>query len=288
MELIYREMPLDYEFFDTSDTHYGPLNCHREAFLEIVNMVAKKKNRFLIHKGDGIDSITPNDKRFSVVSTEIRNGWRTPQDHADLLIADLMPIRKKILCYLIGNHEYDLINTFNAGTYITNQLQVPFGGVICKFGASFKGRVQHKFLLWHGRGSLPKGAKDPIQREANRKAALKRKLEALKHSDCVYQSMGHAHQLIVVQPTVDQELMLTDDGDRLNQSYRYSCEQNAPYIPPECRWYGCSGSFLKLYSEPGIGAIGYGEMHGYEPAEIGCLKGTVQGGKLVNVEKVLL
>jgi predicted amidophosphoribosyltransferase len=35
-------------------------------------------------------------------------------------------------------------------------------------------------------------------------------------------------------------------------------------------------------------AIGYGEIAGYEPAEIGGLKGYVQGGKLVHVEKVVL
>jgi hypothetical protein len=288
MELIYREMPLDYEFFDTSDAHYGPLNCHREAFLEVIEMVRRKKNRFLWHKGDGVDCVTPDDKRFAVVSVEIRQKWRTPQDHADLLIEDLRPIRDRILTYLIGNHEYHLINKFNIGQYVCQQLDVPFGGVIAKFGAVHKKKVMHKFLLWHGRGSLPKGAKDPIQREANRKAALRRKLEAMRHTDCIYQSMGHAHQLIVVEPTVDQELMLTDNRRGLKQQRRVATKQNADYIPPECRWYGCSGSFLKLYSEPGIGAIGYGEIAGYEPAEIGCLKGTVQGGQLVHVEKVVL
>lgn len=617
MELIYREMPMDYEFYDTSDAHYGPLNCHREAFREIIGMVQEKPNRFLWHKGDGVDCVTPGDKRFATVSADVRARWRNPQDHADLLISDLEPIRDRILAYLIGNHEYHLINTFNIGQHICDKLQVPYGGVICKFGAVHKKKVMHKFLLWHGRGSLPHGAKDPIQREANRKAALKRKLDRMGHTDCVYQTMGHCfssdteiltsrgwkkyteieigesvltmnmdsgfaewghvnkifihkdkfkkiltcetkhidfsvtdghriiyknrgcvfketyakdaseknllripiaassglkdidikddvislmgwliseghfrkngpvqlfqresnaqvirnildglnikyseykrnhsgrkffdpitgveysskedgitfyipkeesknkilpyisnksipnwlfsisdrqfkiflaamidgdgykqkcgtgciyytsdscladdlqslcishgwrakikkrngsyevlisntkisaiykrkqkngkenpwreevctdvvwcvsvdngtvfvrrngkpcvlgntHQLVVVEPTAGHEIMLTDNRRELKQERRVMTKQNAKYIPPECRWYGCSGSFLRLYSKPGIGAIGYGEIAGFEPADIGCLKGTVQGGQLVHVEKVSL
>ncbi len=288
MELIYREMPLDYEFFDMSDLHYGPLNHHREAVLEVIEMVRKKRNRFLWVKGDAVDAIDPSDKRFASVSVEIRNGWRNAQDHADQVIKDFEPVRKKILAWLIGNHEYKMINTFNIGTHICKQLRVPYGGVICKFGATHKGEVQHKFLLLHGNGSLPHGAKDPIQREANRKAALKRKLDKLGHTDCIYKSLGHNHQLLFVEPTIHNELMLTDDGKRLHQQYRYAVPQDSAYIPNDCCWYGSSGSFLKLYSDPGIGAIGYGEIAGYEPAEIGCLKGTVQGGQLVNIEKVVL
>ena len=288
MELIYREMPLDYEFYDTSDQHYGPLNCHREAFLEVIGEVARKKNRYLWMKGDGTDCITPKDKRFATVSLDVRTGWRTPQDHADLLIKDCTPIKRRMLAYMIGNHEYDLINIFNVAQHVCQQLQVPFGGVMCKFVALYRNEVKHKFFLWHGRGKLPRGAKDPIQREANRKAALKQRLIGLRHDDCIYQTVGHYHQLIVVEPTVDKEVMLTDDRVSIKQQRRFRSPQDLDYIPPECRWYGCSGSFLKLYSPPGIGAIGYGEIAGYDPAEIGCLKGYVQGGELVKVEKVQL
>jgi hypothetical protein len=288
MELIYREMPLDYEFYDTSDAHYGPYNHHREAFLEIINQVAERPNRYMWHKGDGVDCVTPGDKRFSTVSADVRKGWRNPMDHADQLVRDMLPIRERILTYMVGNHEYHLINTVDVAGYICEALQVPWGGVICKFVALHNRKVQHKFLLWHGRGSLPKGAKDPIQREGNRKAHLKRKLESLGHTDCIYQTMGHTHQLIAVEPTINQELMLTDNRKGLKQQRRHHTKQNAAYIPPEARYYGNSGSFLRLYSKPGQRSIGYGEIAGYAPAEIGCLKGYVQGGELQHVEKVVL
>lgn len=288
MELIYRDMPLDYEFYDTSDAHYGPLNCHREAFLEVIAQVKAKPDRYIWHKGDGVDCVTPGDKRYATVSADVRTGWRNPQDHADQFIKDVMPVRDRFITYMVGNHEYHLINTFDVAYHICTALGIPWGGVVCKFIPTHKGKVLHKCLLWHGRGSLPKGAKDPIQREGNRKAALKNKLMALKHTDCIYNSMGHAHQLLIVEPTVDQEIMLTNTRSGLKQQRRHHTNQTADYIPPEARYYGCSGSFLKLYSKPGQRAIGYGEIAGYEPAEIGCLKGYVQGGKLVHVEKVVL
>ena len=59
------------------------------------------------------------------------------------------------------------------------------------------------------------------------------------------------------------------------------------YLHPDTRWYGMTGSFLKLYSPPGSKAVGYGEMRGYRPTEIGCLKATVKEGKLTHVEKLV-
>lgn len=288
MELIKRNMPMDCEIFDVGDLHRGPLNCHREATLEVINMIAAKPNRYIWTKGDALDSITPSDKRFSSLSVEIRKNWRTPQDHADQLIEDFYPIRDRVLVWMIGNHEWKLLNTLNFGTYIADRLRVPYGSVICKFIYMHKDKVQFKSLLWHGYGALRSQAKDPIQREANRKAALKQKLDQLAHTDCIYKTMGHTHQLLVVQPTIGKELMLIDDGEKLHQMNRYSVPQNSDFIPADCCWYGNSGSFLKLYSEPGSGNIAYGELTGFAPAEIGCLKLTIQGGQLINVEKVVL
>lgn len=118
MELIYRDMPLDYEFYDTSDAHYGPLNCHREAFLEVIAQVKAKPDRYIWHKGDGVDCVTPGDKRYATVSADVRTGWRNPQDHADQFIKDVMPVRDRFITYMVGNHEYHLINTFDVAHHI--------------------------------------------------------------------------------------------------------------------------------------------------------------------------
>lgn len=287
MELITRDMPLDYTLIDSSDYHYGALNCSRDAIRAMIDKVATKRNYFLANKGDSIEAITPDDKRFASCSADVKNNLLTPQQQADALITDFLPIRKKIVAWGHGNHEYKLINTADFGKYIAGQLGVPYGSVAYKFIAAHKGETMHKFYLTHGYGSLPRGAKDPIQREANVKAALRRKLENTGHADCIYMSMGHTHQLITVNPTIENQLYLTDDGNNLKQHYRVQEKQNKAHISPDSRWFGCSGSFLKLYSPPGSHAIGYAEVAMYGPGEIGWLEVHVQGGQVVAVEKVV-
>ena len=72
------------------------------------------------------------------------------------------------------------------------------------------------------------------------------------------------------------------------QQYRHHTDQAANYIPPEARWYGSSGSFLRLYSEPGSGGVGYGEVKGYPPAEMGWLELTIRNHQLVRVDRVVV
>jgi hypothetical protein len=285
MELISRELPADCEIYDTSDYHYGALNCHREGIRQIVAEVAAKRNRFLINKGDSIDAVLPNDKRYASCAMDYQDMLLTPEQQADAIVQDFLPIRRRILAWGLGNHEYKLINSHDYGRYIARQLQVPYGGVAFKFIAKGGGEVKYKLFCAHGRGKVPAGAKDPIQREANRKAWLKRSLESLA-GDCAYMSIGHGHYLITVNPTTQDQLYMNDDGSELHQHYHTVAEQNAEYIPPESRWYTMSGSFLKLFSPPGSGAISYGEMALYPPTEMGCVKLVVRDHRITAVEKV--
>jgi hypothetical protein len=139
----------------------------------------------------------------------------------------------------------------------------------------------------HGWGSINSNAKDDIQYDANRKAGLKRKLVKSGHGDCVYMSRGHDHQLIVVDPTVNNKMFLTDDGEGIHQQYHVASSQNAPFIPPDNRWYATTGSFRKLYSKPGLGSVDYSEMAGFSPSEIGYAKVNVRDGQITSVDKVV-
>lgn len=287
MELISREMPKDYTMVDTSDWHLGALNCHKDAIEEMLGKIARKKNYYMMSKGDLIEAILPSDKRYACCSVDVKEGLLTPAQQADKIVSMCQPIKKKIVAFGLGNHEYHLLNTQDFGRYIAAQLGVPYGTAAYKFIATDKiGNVYHKFFATHGRRQLPKGAKDPIQREANRKAALRRMLEETGWGDCIYMSCGHTHQLLVVEPTTTSSLYLTDSGGSIHQHFRVQGAQNRDYIPPDSRWYSNSGSFLKLYSPPGSQAIGYGEMAMFGPAEIGWIEIHVQGGQVVQVEKV--
>jgi hypothetical protein len=288
MELIQRQMPKDYVLIDSSDYHYGSLNCSRDKIKEMVDKVAQKKNYFLVNKGDSIEAILPNDKRYASCGMDIKENLLTPIQQADAVVQDFSPIKNKIVGWGFGNHEHKLLNTMDFGRYIAAQLGVPYGTYAFKFTALDKNnKVMHKMFFTHGYGNLNSSAKDDIQKMANRKASLKQKLCKSAFSDCIYMSCGHTHQLMIVEPTVEGKLYMTDDGTSIHQHYHTLTDQKSSYIPPDSRWYGCSGSFLKLYSTPGSYAISYAEVAGYEPSEIGWLEIHVQDGDVVGVEKII-
>lgn len=239
-----------------------------------------------MHKGDWIEAVTPNDKRFSSSSVDV--SLLSPDKQAEAVIEMLMPIRKKVLAVGLGNHEYTLLNTMNFSAHIASQLQAPYGAVLFKLVCIDKhGNTMFKILSHHGRGSLPKGAKDPIQRRANRLAGLKRKLEALGHSDCVYQSMGHDHSaLMVAKPTINDDVQLVDDGFQVKEYRRIETPQTLAYIPPESRYYAVVGCMRKGLTPSGVGAVDYGEIGMYGPAALGWVEIHVQGGRIADVEEV--
>lgn len=290
MELIYRKMPPNYTLVQTSDWHIGPKNCYMTGIEKLVQRVKRTKDCFMAFAGDSVDAVIAGDKRYASCSMELDNPALSPHEQADIVIKVLKPIKKKIVAFGIGNHEFHHINTFSIGHYITEKLGCPYGAYNYKFIAlDGKGEPVHRFYITHGNGNLPRGAKDPIQRIANRKAALKRKLDASGHTDCIYMGCGHSHQLLEVEPTIDQEVMLTDDGEgNLEHAYRQQVNQRSSYIAPEARYYGNSGSFLRLYSEPGSQSISYGEMKGYDPAEMGWIELTIKNHELVGVKRVLV
>jgi hypothetical protein len=285
MEIKIAELPENYRLYDTGDWHLGPLTCHFDGVCDLIEKIAQDKAGFVVLKGDLGDAVTPGDKRYAHASMDFKRLLLTPMEQAEKLVEILRPIKDKILTSVIGNHEYTHINTVDMTKYICNSLGVHYGAAACKVHAVVNGKLAHKYYITHGRGCLPSGAKDPIQREANVKAALKRKLENTGHADCIYMSCGHFHRLIEVAPTINKEIVLVDDGKELQQVHRYHGNQAADYIPPEARWYGCSGSFLRLYPPPGSGAISYGEMAMYGPTELGWLEAAIEDGRMVRLEK---
>lgn len=281
-------MPPDYEIVDTGDWHIGPLNCNFEGIEKTIDYVKNNKNVFLVLKGDLIDAISPKDKRYAHCVME-NPKLKTAQQQANKVLEILRPVKDKILFVMIGNHEFKQINEVDWGQYWADALGVPYGGYIAKFiHLDENNEPRLKMLFVHGYGSVTSQAKDTIQRIANIKAGIKRKLEATGHADCIYMSMGHMHKLIAINPTVSEEIMLTDNGEDIKQEYRVFQNQSAKYIPPEARWFGCSGSFLNLYTPPGHFAVSYGEMAMYSPPEHGYLKPIIRNNEMVALEKVVI
>lgn len=286
MELIYREMPRDYNGYHLTCLHLGPSCCYKRGIREVVEKVKNDKKGYIFFTGDATDAILPNDKRYAHSSMDREEWLMSPQQQADKVIELFEPVKKKILLWMLGNHEYKMINTFDICDYICKGLDVTWGGVMSKFIALYENRVMHKFLFAHGHGSLRSAAKDPIQKKANREASLKQKLMNTGHTDCIYMGCGHHHQSFVVEPTIEEEVMLTDTRNKIIQERRYMSQQNIKHISPECRWYCCSPGFLRTYPKPGTHTISYSEIALYPPTHLGWLELKIRDGLLIDVVPV--
>lgn len=291
MELIRREMPQNYRLIDTGDWHIGSVNFHEDGVRKLVKQIQDSPDLFIVLKGDLIEGISPQDKRYNLRSIDDR--FKTAQDQAEFCTELLKPIKEKIIGITIGNHELKCINTYDVIKHICQTLKLDnwmeiYGAGIFKFIALNNGKVAHKMLFCHGKKMLPQGAKDPIQRKANQMAAQKRILEELGHADCVYTSQGHHHRLLAVKPTVENQLYLTDDGKKIKAKYRVLHRQNADYIPAESRFFCGTGSYRKSLCEPGSGAIDYAELLQVGPAELGHIEIIIQDSEVVDAREVVV
>lgn len=277
-------MPPDYTMLHISDIHLGALNHSSDALNSMIHAVKSERDCYVMEGGDTIEAILPHDvKRFSLETLSIPQ----PLEQVKAAIKTLKPIADRIVSKGYGNHEHKLISFGNIGKLIAEGLNVSYGGVCYKFVALRKGKPVHKFFIHHGYGSLPKGAKDPIQRKANIQAAIRRKLENTGHADCIYMGFGHTHYLDVVQPTATDNLYLTDNGKGIKQHYRVMTKQDSDFIPPDSRWYGNSGSFRRTLTTPGLEVTDYAEIGMFAPSELGWIKIRVEDCKVVSVEKVI-
>jgi len=261
-----------------SDAHAGSSLFYRKGFLKFVNTVKKDKMGYAIDLGDAIEAIASDDKRY----TDDTAKQPIPLKQANDYIEMIRPIKDKIIVRLLGNHEHTLHRFGNLAQHICTQLDIPYGTFTVKvlFTDKKTGKLMFKAFVTHGFRSITNQAFDPIQREANVKARLKRLLSE-KSGDCILQAMGHTHKLIVAEPT--KKLWLSDDGMNIKQQYM-NHEGNL-YIHPDHRWTVNTGSFLKLYEN---GVSGYAEMYGYDPVELGYARVEVRKGEIENVHKVIL
>lgn len=286
MEIVRFDMPtLDMQIGLAGDIHKGAANCHHALVDDLISDM--KNGLFLVNMGDNQEAIAPDDKRYAHASVDIKNRLMTPQAQSDHLVNLFRPVSNQIISWGEGNHEAKLWNIASFGQYISRELECPYGGYNYIVQFYYQGRRMFNFFISHGHGRLPKGAKDPIQRKANRKAHLKRKLEATGFTDCVVMAMGHTHQLLVVEPTIDEATNLATTATKVKREGRHPTNQRAKYISPERRWYVNTGSFLKLYTDPGSRTFSYAEMMMLDPADLGWAVADIKNGHVESVKERL-
>jgi len=289
MKLISKTLPDNHNLFLFGDEHDGCSLSSQSAWNTLVEMLNTRyegcRNNYGAESGDEIEAIMVDDRRYGPEKLKPKDGGSAeslPLIQAKNAIAKRRGIAKRLLYMLEGNHNRTLWRFGNLTAYIANDLGVEFGTYTAKLTVhSGDGNLMYKVFHTHGSRSITSTADDPKRRKTNMELILKRQLK-FKAGDCAVMVKGHAHKLLVAKPEAD--LFLTDDGRRIKQSYT-KWGQTERYIHPDARWYGCSGSLLRLYGE---GISGYAEVGEYDPVEIGCLVLIVRDRQIVELRKIVL
>ena len=279
MKRIEFEIPLNCEILAIGDTHIGSVLCHRGGISKLISYIKSDPARYWVHMGDWIEAITSDDPRYSADESQQAIPLKQAQDAIDLF----KPIADKGICGLAGNHERKLHRYGDLAAFICEGIGIHYGTYAARVIFKTEKKDIFKSFLWHGptKGQISSSAKDWEQRQANMRAALKMKLK-YKMADCAVMLMGHVHKLIVVEPT--RQLIIRDGKESVKHDY-LSGRQTGDYIDPDLRWYGCTGSFMKLYVD---GVSGYAEVAGYDPTELGYLKIQIKGSVIQNIDRIII
>lgn len=285
-------MPDDFELVFFGDNQDGNSAMSLEKYQECIDFIKMKPGyRFGIHMGDAFDAFWIDDKRYKPSTTTI-----TPKMQIESQVEILKPIVKscQLLTILDGNHEVALYEKLSrifgeVEGYLANELrkecitEYPISGSYTqklRF-LSIDGSQMFKVYITHGRKTIVSVSPDPHRRKAYMQFRLKRILEN-KAGDCICMVRGHSHIVLVTPPI--PSLYLYDNHGKLHQKYTTAGSGGTPdYIPPDHRFYGCSGSFLRSQVE---GINTYSEIAEYDPLEIGYLVGKIKKRRFVSLEEV--
>jgi hypothetical protein len=224
--------------------------------------------------GDLLEAFWLDDPRYDIETTK-----DPPLKQKNQMKDKLSCIQSKIDTMLMGNHCRKLLNKVgNIMEDLCNDLKIQYGTYTAKIEFS----DGYKFYITHGSRPINSISPDPIRRQAYMEFILKRHLED-KAGDCVVMAKGHAHKLLVSSPL--PQLYLTTKKGKIRKNYTKPGSGKDPFIPPENRYYCCTGSFLRSQM---VGVSTYSEMAEYAPIEIGYILIEIRDKKVANVKKVVV
>jgi len=283
VKVIRVTMPKDFNLFLYGDDHEGNKLRHDDGWRELVDHITHKafglpadRNHAVDH-GDIIEAIDQLDPRYD---DQTQKGAFLEQTLQAVKNRDR--IKKHIIAILEGNHPLKKWRFGRATEFVCNQLGVEYGTWSCIIEyCDNTGAVMFRHYATHGFSGINSRIDDPVDRRNGMKRALRRQLQN-KAQDCVLMSMGHAHRLLKYEPMPMVGIKV--NADWIEQDYP-AADQAASYIPSELRWYVCTGSFFRTYGE---GMVGYAEVAGYDPTELGYQIALVRDGRLVDVQTKVL
>ena len=281
------DMPDRFEIIFFGDDQEGNTAKAHDKLKQCVEYILADPNRYAVHMGDACDAFWADDKRYDPTTTTA-----TPIKQMAAEVVQLAPLVRagRLLTVLQGNHELALnAKVGDFSELLCDELRREGSGPYPIYGTythklEFLGtdkRSMFKVYLTHGRRSITSISPDAHRRKAYMQFRLKRLLEN-KAGDCIAMVRGHSHIVLVTPPV--PTLYLSDVKGKLKQAYTTpGAGSSSAYIPPEHRFYGCSGSFLRSQVE---GVSTYSEIGEYDPVELGYLIGTVQDRQFVDLREV--
>lgn len=280
-------LPMDHNYYLLGDDHEGALPQYTKAIDEVVYRIQHDPIGFWTHHGDACETRMTDhpyyDPKTLKKDPKTNMAPSVPREQVRIQGERYKKIAKKGVAFLVGNHEWLAMRYGNLIQDICDIIKRPdmYGDYMCKISIkNKKGQLIYKHLAYHGKRIVRSRAGTERQRIANTESALMRTLAPLA-SDTAIMSMGHTHQLLVVEP-VDR-LYLTDNGKELEHNY-IKLVQTADYIDPENRYYINTGAFYKSQM---VGTTTYAERNGYAPVEMGCAVVHVRKGIIQHVEKIV-
>jgi hypothetical protein len=280
-------MPADFELVLFGDNQEGNIATARDKFQECIEYICEKPNRYGIHMGDAADAFWCDDKRYDPTTCK-----SPPLEQLKSVVKMLTPLAKvkRLLTVLKGNHEKALeLKVGDFTGMLCEELQresrnhYPISGTYTNKLEFIQkdGKLMFKGYFTHGRKSLSSVSPDPHRRRAYLQFRLKRLLEDMA-GDCILMARGHSHIVLVTPPI--PTLYLTSEKGKLKQHYTESgMGKTGQYIPPEHRFFGCTGSFLRSQA---LDVETYSEMAEYPPTELGYLKAFIRDRQVVDLQEV--
>ena len=286
MQLFQIDVPKTYELILFGDNQEGNIAQSKDKVKECINYIMQKPNRYCIHMGDAMEAFWIEDNRYQKETC-----LDPPLEQMRNFRKAIEPLTRegRMLVYLMGNHELAFMKKGgNITKFICEEIQKEsgkkyplFGTYSSKVDMKDKSGLQFKLYATHGRRSINSVSPDPGRRRAYMEFILQRQLEG-NFGDCLVMAKGHAHKLLVKEPT--PALYLTSSKGKIYQNYTQAGSGTRDfYIPPENRWYACTGSFLKAFE---IGVSTYSEIAEYAPTELGYIKIIVNDRDVIDVQEV--
>jgi len=267
------------------DIHLGNIACLEDKLDSAISMIGEN-NWYWGCMGDAIEGISILDPRFS---PEVHGGKFGMVSDQCLKVAEhFMPIKKRCLFWLEGNHETKktVRSVMKCGKDITGRL-----GIEVPVAFSVKIQLAEEFKLYatHGRLSVNSMAGDPDQIKLNESIRIKRKLRNKPIADCHVAAVGHIHKLRTREPFAQLDIY---GIDKLHAEYnsQYTAGHS---IHRDSKYYISTGSFLKSVVdqkwEPGVEDImTYVEENMYDQTELGFQVVHVRDSKVVGTEEVFV